>query len=148
MSCYIRATVSVLLIIEPWTICKLSTSSPVRFSVKRLLACWKKRFIVFKLLLLLCDSLQFFWVLFYNYHVSVTSHSLGTQHFPQYVSCSKDGRQLCTSTMSGIIIIIVRFSPVLLGPVLQLSCLSYFPQLRDTALSSIRELFQGWPTTV
>ena len=115
MSCYIRATVSVLLIIEPWTICKLSTSSPVRFSVKRLLACWKKRFIVFKLLLLLCDSLQFFWVLFYNYHVSVTSHSLGTQHFPQYVSCSKDGRQLCTSTMSGIIIIIVRFSPVLLG---------------------------------
>ena len=34
------------------------------------------------------------------------------------------------------------------GSCLQLSCLSYFPQLGDTALSSIRELFQGWSTTV
>ena len=34
------------------------------------------------------------------------------------------------------------------GSCVQLSCLSYFPQLRDTALSSIRELFQGWPTAV
>ena len=32
-----------------------------------------------------------------NCHVSATSRSLETQHFPQYVSCSKDGRQLCTS---------------------------------------------------
>ena len=42
-----------------------------------------------------------------NCHVSATSRSLETQHFPQYVSCSKDGRQLCTSNDVRNIIIII-----------------------------------------
>ena len=50
------------------------------------------------LLLLSCKSLQSFDVpLGLLCHVSATSGSSETQHFPQYVSCSKDGRQLCTS---------------------------------------------------
>ena len=50
------------------------------------------------LLLLSCKSLQSFDVLLgLLCHVSATSCSSKTQYFPQYVSCSKDGRQLCTS---------------------------------------------------
>ena len=63
------------------------------------------RKLLLKLLLLLllllcksCKSLQSFDVLLgLLCHVSATSRSSETQHFPQYVSCSKDGRQLCTS---------------------------------------------------
>ena len=67
----------------------------------------------------------------------------------------------CPNTLiwSGLIIIIttiiiiittimVRFSSSSSGSCLQLSYLSNFLHLRDTALSSMCELFQGWPTTV
>ena len=53
----------------------------------------------------------YYYYCYYYYYYAVLSSSSGvlfaivvsqllpaaTQHFPQYVSCSKDGRQLCTS---------------------------------------------------
>ena len=55
-----------------------------------------------------CKSLQSFDVLLgLLCHVSATSRSSETQHFPQYVSCSKDGRQLCTSNDIRYLFIII-----------------------------------------